>query len=390
MSDFVNSWVETQAQFSKQYMDLGNTFMKSMGQQKNDSSSFPDPTTWWKEWMDKQQGMMSGMGASAQSGFWKTPFTNWSGSTPFSFNGMGAGNQAFTSVFSSWLESLKTWTPQSEFSDFQGMFKKQQELFQQSLFKDFPVNSFFSDFQMPAGYQDFWTNMGNSSQQKMTSGMDFAQSLSEILSKTILGDKDSRQEASRLWVDLYQRSLGKYLSPSKLGLGRESNEKVLQGFDLFVDFAQSYAELMSESYGGGVKSIEQVMAKISKISQSGNQLESFKDLFTLWTTESEDVFNKLMQTPAYGELQGKVINSYFKYQQHSQGIIEELLKNSPIATKGEIDQAFREITSLKRMLREFKAEIGELKEEVSALKSSPKVAEPPKSPKSPKPSSKKQ
>jgi class III poly(R)-hydroxyalkanoic acid synthase PhaE subunit len=174
------------------------------------------------------------------------------------------------------------------------------------------------------------------------------------------GDRSAMQTLGEEAHDAYQRTLGRLVASPNLGMARDFNRKLQEGFDAWVGRQMAYGEyttVLAEIWDAAFKKFSQdLLAK----AQADEKITSVRDLTLLWTRGAEEVFTQNFRSEAYVLAQGKVLNASMEYRLHEREIIEEFLKIYDLPTRSELDEAHRRIYELRREVKVLKKAVAQL------------------------------
>lgn len=177
-------------------------------------------------------------------------------------------------------------------------------------------------------------------------------------------------ELTQLYWNAYDQTMGKVMSMPGVGFTRELEEKFAKGFAAWRKLIQAmddYQMLIVEAWSGVY---EQVLREMMDRAEQGKPVESVRDLVRLWTTAADKSFDKVFRTDTYAEAQGNFVTAFMEYRVQEQVISDELLKYSHIPTRGEVDEAHRNIYELRKEVKELKKALNLARKSSTAAKSS--------------------
>ncbi len=174
------------------------------------------------------------------------------------------------------------------------------------------------------------------------------------LGKAATGDRQAFFELSDMYRDAYQGTFGRIASSPNLGMTRELNRKLAEGFDAFVAWNLAnleYQTAVGEIWDQAFKGFSQ---DIATLAEKGEIIESLRDLILLWTRGAERIFTEAFRTERYTLAQGKLLNASMNYRIHQRTILEEFLKLYDLPTRTELDEAHRRIYELRKEVKALK------------------------------------
>lgn len=188
-------------------------------------------------------------------------------------------------------------------------------------------------------------------------------------------------EMTNLYWDAYERTFGSLVESPSFGFTREINEKIAKAFNSWLDFRRASAEyqsILAASWGGIFEEVIQAMVKRA---EQDKPITSVRDLMRLWTDTADSALEKVFRSPEYVEVQGRLMDTAMTYRMQEQQVVELLLKMSYVPTRGEVDEAHRNIYELRKEVKALKralkgappgdgtsASVADLRKEINALK----------------------
>ena len=179
------------------------------------------------------------------------------------------------------------------------------------------------------------------------------------MGEALAGDHSELLELSRLYWDAWERTGGRLFESPTLGFTREFEERLLHGFDAWVDWRKAIFEYQVVYGRAWSDAVESFTRALRARAEAGEPLESMGELFTLWTHETDTVLEAAFRTEEYAAAQGAMLNAAMTYRQHEREIVETALKMTDIPARSELDEAFQAIHGLRREVRALRRELDE-------------------------------
>lgn len=167
-------------------------------------------------------------------------------------------------------------------------------------------------------------------------------------------------EFSNLYRDAYNQTLGRLAGSPNLGLTRELNQKLQQGFDAWVAWHLAnleYHGVLAETWD---QAFEQFGQDLLALAEQDKTIESVRDLILLWTRGAEQVFTDAFRSDKYVLAQGKLLSASMTYRMREREIIEVFLKMYDLPTRSELDEAHRRIYELRKEAKALKKALAKL------------------------------
>jgi class III poly(R)-hydroxyalkanoic acid synthase PhaE subunit len=160
----------------------------------------------------------------------------------------------------------------------------------------------------------------------------------------------------RSW-DAFEQMSGKAGEGMKLGLNRQSEERMQKGFAAWVASKRAsndYQMMLGEAWS---KAFSSAFEALSKRASDGNPVSSLKELSAFWTLETDRVMEATFASEPYAKVQAQMLNTAMRYQKIEREIADGMLKGSHLASRTELDDAYRAIQELRRELRAMRREM---------------------------------
>jgi len=207
-------------------------------------------------------------------------------------------------------------------------------------------------------------------------------------------------DLSRLFWDTYENTFGTLLDSPGVGLPRELNRKLKEGFISWQKKQQASMEYQSTIADTLVKAIDKFMQQLAAKAQKGAPVHTVRELVDLWTETADNVFVSVFESEKYIAVQWNLLNSNTNFQIHQREITELMLQMNDLPTLSQVDEANRniyrhgkEIKALKKVVtgkavavptgdtaklqqtvNELQQIVKQLQQEVAALKSEGEAA----------------
>ena len=182
----------------------------------------------------------------------------------------------------------------------------------------------------------------------------------EHLNRAFTGDSKSLIDLSNLFQQAYQGSVAGLVASPGLGLSREFNDKIQQGFDSWVAW-----QLATLEYQGIVNDIwrrafEKFFQELLSLAEKGETIDTLRDLILLWTRGAEEIFTEAFRTEPYVLAQGKMLNAGMAYRNRERVIMESTLSIYDLPTRSELDETHRRIYELRKEVKTLKKALAEV------------------------------
>ena len=182
------------------------------------------------------------------------------------------------------------------------------------------------------------------------------------------GGGSALMELPKLYWDAYESTFGRLLESPSLGLTRELNGDMLKGFDAWLDYRRASFEYQVTLGGTWIHAFEEFMRQMVAQAEKGDTVPSVRKLLFLWIGVVDDVFTKLFRTEEYIRIQGRLVNTATAYQLCEREIVDAFLKTSHLASRSELDEAYRRIYELRKDVKELKKAWKDIQTELAEAK----------------------
>jgi class III poly(R)-hydroxyalkanoic acid synthase PhaE subunit len=176
------------------------------------------------------------------------------------------------------------------------------------------------------------------------------------------GNGSALMELQKLYWDAYESTFGRMLASPTLGLTREMHEDILKGFDAWLDYRRAsfeYHVSLSETW---THAFEEFMRRLVTLAEKGETAPSVKALLQLWIEVVDEVFTGVFRSDEYIRMQGRLVNTATAYRLREREIVDACLKASHLASRSELDEAYRRIYELRKEMKEIKKTLQAIKE----------------------------
>ncbi|GEM_PF-4063980 len=149
-----------------------------------------------------------------------------------------------------------------------------------------------------------------------------------------------------------------------IGLTREYNDmikNIVEDFKAYMGNVEKFKAIINKESEKGFQDF------INEIIKHPN-IENFDEFFKKWVNKNESVFHSFFKSKDFGSTLGELVKAGSKLKLSLDRYTYEVLKDSNIATKTELDRAYKELYIVKQDNQEIRKEIKELKDIIKTLK----------------------
>lgn len=199
-------------------------------------------------------------------------------------------------------------------------------------------------------YQQLWTAFLEDSQS-------FGKPWMEDREKVANGNGASGEMA---W-EAYQKTFGELVTLPTALWTRDIDDGLRLAFAAWIDMQQAlydYNAILSETW---CAAFEQFMFDLVRLLETGEMLESVRDLLNRWSAVADNSFKQSFLTENYIRVQSRLVQTIIEYRKRQQAVNERFMQMFDLPTRTEIDEAHRRIHELRKEMRELKRELAALK-----------------------------
>jgi class III poly(R)-hydroxyalkanoic acid synthase PhaE subunit len=192
--------------------------------------------------------------------------------------------------------------------------------------------------------------------------------------RAVTGDSAALFDLADVYQSAYKQTLGRLATSPNLGMTREFNARLMEGFDAFTNLNVAGAEYQAVVAEIWEVALKQFAEDLAELAEKKEKIDNVRDLVTMWTRGAENVFLEAFRTERYTLAQGKFLNANMEFRTSQRRIMEEYMEAFDMPTRSEIDEAHRRIYELRKEVKGLKKQINELQASgESAAKPAPKA-----------------
>ena len=365
-----DAWTQMQVQMQKNLWDGWMDAAKTMSASNPYMNPYLEATEKWRELTEQSlqawSSNMSGMSSSVPGANGAT--SNPAGSTAQSAaEGAIAGQNIMLQLLEMTSKAWQDLAPQmasGNWSD--ALMSYTQEV--QSQWADAATSGFTETQSVMELWQAYLEESQNVMQlwtepfKEMPSSM----SLENVMSGNMMG-------LSNVFWDAFEKTVGRYASSPTLGYSRETNQKLLQSFDAWVNVQRTSADYSAQMATISGKAFSAIMEEMLSMSQKGESASSYQALIQKWITVADKVFVEEFRSPEYIRTQGKLLSATMMYRKREEALQEAFLESRGLPTRTEVDEAHQNIYELRKELRAVRRQL----REVNAFLTQPAITDAP-------------
>lgn len=161
------------------------------------------------------------------------------------------------------------------------------------------------------------------------------------------------EDVFKAWTDIYEKEFRQFFNLPQLGLTRFYQEKFNQAADKFNRFQASFGEFMTVFYMPMEKSFKVLQDEVSRLAEMGKLPEDANAFYRLWIKILEGHYMTLYKSPEYLSVMHKTLSALEDFFIARENITQDMLKGLAIPTQKDLDELYREIYHLKKIIRKF-------------------------------------
>lgn len=185
--------------------------------------------------------------------------------------------------------------------------------------------------------------------------------LQEIYKKMLSGKPDALKEYYELMDTLYKNSMSQVLNTSGLGIYKDNIEAQMQGLDSYIQYNNSYNELMAMVYGSMNTSMEKIMQNYTTTIKENKQPKTFKEFYELWLSINETDLVDLFATEEFSKVYNALAEKYCDFKIKFDKLAGMYLKVLPLPSKEDMDSLYETVYNQRKDIKNLKKESASVK-----------------------------
>jgi class III poly(R)-hydroxyalkanoic acid synthase PhaE subunit len=110
-----------------------------------------------------------------------------------------------------------------------------------------------------------------------------------------------------------------------------------------------------------IRAFEEFMQQLVIRAEKGESVPGVRKLLYLWIEIVDRVFTDVFRSAEYIRIQGCLVNTATAYRLREREIVDAFLKSTHLASRSELDEAYRRIYELRKDVKELKKAFQALK-----------------------------
>jgi len=155
------------------------------------------------------------------------------------------------------------------------------------------------------------------------------------------------------WKTLYETEIRKFFQVPQLGLMRFYQEKINSTLDKHQMMQTAMAEfifVLSRPFEDSLKILQDQLVEQS---ENNEWPGDGKETYDRWIAILEAEFARLMKSPEYLKVLGRVLSAQASYSRARDEVIQDMASSLPFAGRAEMDELYRELHRLRKRVREL-------------------------------------
>jgi class III poly(R)-hydroxyalkanoic acid synthase PhaE subunit len=166
-------------------------------------------------------------------------------------------------------------------------------------------------------------------------------------------NEDLKEDAFKVWSQLYEQEFRKFFKIPQLGLTRFYQEKMIRSMDKFNIYQATVAEFSRLLSIPMEQSFQVLQEKLTELADKGDLPEDSKKYYQMWIKILEDHYMTLFQSSEYTQTLNKTLDSLSGFSAAKKEILQDFLNMLPVPTHKEMDELYKEIYLLKKRIKEL-------------------------------------
>jgi hypothetical protein len=162
-------------------------------------------------------------------------------------------------------------------------------------------------------------------------------------------------------VEMYEKTFAPYaklMSPEQNNMG----EKMVEMMETFSKYSIKQTQLQYLLYQTSQKSMETAVENAYKNMSENKEVSNFNQFFNEWVSVTDKAFVELFGSDEFSALKSEVLSLSSHIKKEMEVSMEKSMEKMPFAFKSHLDELYKSIYDLKKMVKEMKKNL-ELEQE---------------------------
>lgn len=204
--------------------------------------------------------------------------------------------------------------------------------------------------------------------------VDQAKASKAIYERIAKGDFAAYKDLYEGAVKAYEASYGKIFKVIGVGINRENNEQLLEGFDSFNRLYIAQTQLLAFVEDVAKNNMVEVIKRFQELVKPENQPKTMKDFVDLYVKVNDEVFTKLMAGDEFSKLFSEYGKYYAIFKQECDVYLEKVLGFLPFPKNSDMKELYKTVYDLRKQCYYDHKAIKALEKEVEELQATQKKA----------------
>jgi class III poly(R)-hydroxyalkanoic acid synthase PhaE subunit len=173
--------------------------------------------------------------------------------------------------------------------------------------------------------------------------------------------------ASLHW-EAYPTTIGQFLYAPGVEKLQQIHDALQDGFVTWLAMQQAMEAYHSILIDTWLYAYESLLRDLGLLAESGEAVESVRDLLNRWGATADTAFKKTFQKPEFVQAQAHIVNTVMSFRKNQQKVNERVMELYGLPTRAEIDESHRRVYELRKEMKALKRELAEMKKQKKLLK----------------------
>jgi len=180
------------------------------------------------------------------------------------------------------------------------------------------------------------------------------------------GDPTAIHKTFAGFLDAYELTFGRFFTAPSVGYSREPTERLLKGFDSWMEMNRAAVDFETELANTGMHAQEALMGRLVDMGEKGEHITTLRGFFDLWVDTLEKAYYELFGSESFATLQGRYVNASLLFRRRQGELLDELMDTVGLPGRKEVDQLHRHVHDLRIEVRWMKREMRTLRRDLKA------------------------
>jgi polyhydroxyalkanoate synthase subunit PhaE len=202
--------------------------------------------------------------------------------------------------------------------------------------------------------EEFFTSNNNLGKEYYANMQDLAKKMPELMS----GDFAKVSAVYGQAKDVFEKAYAPLLKLVAPGKEKESIELTIAAMDKAGQYAVKQSELQYLMYTAGQKSMEQTAALVQNKMKNNTEIGSFQAFFNEWVGANEKIYLELFASEEFSKLKAEVLDLSLGLRKTLEKQFEFNFEKYPFVFKSEMEELYKNMYDLKKMVKNMQAKFG--------------------------------